>query len=206
MRHRRGLSLVELLVATGVGSLLLSAALVAFVSAGRLLQWSGVHTEVGSSCILALRGLGREVRESSWANLTINASPAFQLAFRMQDGDTKDLSSYTPANQFITYYYDGQNTLVRKTWDGGNPSLTGPDPFATGRLTNDQLAQLVTTKNGTEHVVVRNVVAVSVTPTVFPTVTGVDGIAIWVRVEKPINDEQSVQQVVTTTVYPRNHP
>jgi prepilin-type N-terminal cleavage/methylation domain-containing protein len=199
-------TLAELLVAMAIGSLLLTAVVVTFASIARLMRWVGARADLGSATLLSLDALSRELRTSAFESITIVSGPTV-LAFQVQDPAAANPATYVPAHGYVIYYDDGHGNFVRKTWTDTQPPSLTPDPLTTAsRLSPAQVAQIVATPDGSEHVVASGVVSVTCSPSVFPTTDVVAGVAVSLQVQKPISSSQIVSQTVTTMIYPRNHP
>ncbi|MHB2017020.1 MAG: PilW family protein [Candidatus Xenobia bacterium] len=206
----RGYTLVELLVATAIGALLLTSVLAALYFSSRLMTWIGTRTDVDSSGLLGLAQLSTDLRLASFPSITINQGP-FAISLVREDSSTSNVAAFQPETdgnghtQFTIYYYDAPGqVLVRKTW---NQTLNPAGITPTGDLLSSaQLTTVSTTKSGTEHPVASNVQAIICNPPVYPALTPIPGIDVKLQIQATAPNGQTCVETVETMVMPRNHP
>ena len=207
---RRGYTLVELLVAAGLGGLLLTAVFAAFIGTNRLLSWTDTRTDVDNAAMQGLNALAVELRSSAYATVTIISAPP-ALCFLQQDSSTSSFNGFSPVRTFTIYYYDvGLQSMVRKVYTPAQP----PTPLT--RVDPGLLPRLCTFDPNTCSRIAKNVTSMSLTPVTFPvavpprsppiTYTPSGGVQINLSVQATTPNGQVCSQTVTTSVVPRNHP
>jgi len=108
-RRLRGMSLVEMLVSVGVGSLVLTSIMIIFVTSTRTFRTMGNYVSMDQSSRNALAQMTRDIRNSQ--NLTAFATN--QLVF-VYDGTTNLVYNYDPSTAQLTSWKTGgtTNTLL----------------------------------------------------------------------------------------------
>lgn len=147
MAKRAGLSLIELLVTTGIVSLLSLLLLEFFLSSRKVTEHGAAHTALQQSCRHLLNRLSTLVVSACAPNDTqdgiprpaLGDGPANELWFYSPD-DLFGNAAFDPRNPTFHFYRvvrDGPKVMLEKLQDDGTPMVTPPPRQLA--LTVDQL-------------------------------------------------------------------
>lgn len=179
---RRGWSLLEVVIASGLALILGGSLLRLMIAGSRLYARSQARSEVLSVGMTTLSSLGRELREAAEATVTVVPGA---LSFRGPaiPGEA-ELSFYQPHPSFTVYAWDSeQKTLSR---------FSVPSPGAEYRLPQGAHSGL---KNG-------RLVAAGVEQ--FRAESGARVVKLALRIRKELFQNHFVEESITETVFLRN--
>ncbi|MHB2018439.1 MAG: PilW family protein [Candidatus Xenobia bacterium] len=169
----RGYTLLELLMAVAIGSVLMTAAVLLMRASLQLETWVSAHAEVESEGQNAVRLLAEELRGSAPSTFSMVQHGLQWLSFRPVDNLSQTTSPmFAPLGHFVVYYFtpspqQGQEgTWSRKIWgDVAGDRLTGPLPTA---LDQTLITEIMLDDNHTTRVLSRWVHQVTITPETAP--------------------------------------
>jgi type II secretory pathway component PulJ len=152
MKRRRGFSLVENMLATGLFSLVTLLAVQLFTPCLKIFKQDQGQARLDETALVTSRTIEREVKPS-----TINSLTTSSQAFSFLEGESFDPTSGNPIWQNFVVYYFQNGKLWRKVW-----TPVGFPTMQSARLSAAQLAVAVATVTGTEHVVTQSVQSVTI--------------------------------------------
>lgn len=163
---RKGLSLVEVLVAAGLAVLLLTCFLWFLVPSLSAMGRSTAQSEVQQQAVLALERIEREVRRSTVsgvglypkAAVAVTAAPGLYLT-PLQDVNDKGQPNW--ALEVVAVWWNrAERRLWIKGWPPKDPAGFSQDPVLSrpAHLSGAEFQTLVSSKNGTERSLAAGVV------------------------------------------------
>lgn len=202
---RRGLTLVETLIALVLGGMLLTLLYSVLSQVLVIYGRSQARADLQNESLVALTRLVAELRVTTLASITVAPSPA-AIAYGVADTRGTFTGSAELFPLFgVCWLDDATHELKYKRWPAaGDPVVLTPSPFDTGRrLKAAELTRIESRPNGTERVLARDVRSFSITPPLFPALQPVDSFSFELNVARPWRQE-TLQQTATLTVTPRN--
>lgn len=207
---RRGFTLIEIVIASAISLLIMTAVAQLFVSGGRIFARGQTRADLQASGLVGLNRLVGELRRTSLDTLTVTATPTSTpkaVAFRIEDLHVGQPALFAPSSVFVLYYLDAdKHAMIRKTWPSGNDVTINPDPIVNNRrLSAAEIALICTHPNGTEHAAAACVGDLTVSPQSFPGITPVGTVQITLSLQQEVSSSEILKSTVTDAVYVRNH-
>lgn len=166
---RRGLTLLEMIVAAALFGLLATLIVQVLVPVGKGSVRATQQVELQQSAALALDQLARDVTASAPRGVTVAASggtaadsTALVGIQRLQDV-AADGSQVLDDRLVVVWWNAQEGRLWRKTWPPGPPDDDDHLPGTQWRLSAAELGQVAAAQNGYERMLARNVKSFSLT-------------------------------------------
>lgn len=207
---RRGFTLIEIVIASAISLLIMTAVAQLFVTGGRVFARSQTRADLQASGLVGLNKMVGEIRRTSVDTLTVAAtatSTPKAVAFRVEDLHVGQPALFAPSSTFVLYYLDtAQHAVIRKIWPSGNDVTLNSDPIVTNRrLSASEIALICTHPNGTERTAAACVGDLTVSPESFPGVVPVSMVQITLSLQQELSSSETLKSTVTDGVYVRNH-
>lgn len=208
-RRTSGWTLIELLVASVLGVLLLGMTVSFLIPSMRYSGEGAARAEVQQQAIMALNAMEADLRTTSVSGLTISygnqtAPPGF--AVQPVEDVTQRGAQVWKLGLYVSYWDKTEGRLVRETWPPTPPgslqtTLVNTEP---NRITDPDFLGLVSNKNGSERYLASGVTNFTVRHAGISTTAITPPITLNVTLERKPGSNQPVVCQLMRTVTMRN--